>query len=146
MEQPREQQSRLRAILLSITSLGLMFMFCASTGSPAGSGSAPAVRTPKCTIDIADGRESDCTLIKKNDEWILWMNSSSRPRSIHFKSDDNPFTEKSCWDVGVGARDRSGPVALNAASKAYVAYTSDIPCDSNPPSNANRGTPKVIVQ
>jgi hypothetical protein len=74
------------------------------------------------------------------------MNSSSKPRSVHFKSDDNPFTEKSCWDVGAAARARSGPIALIAASKTYVAHTSDAPCDSNPPSSSSRGTPKVIVQ
>jgi hypothetical protein len=141
-----QQQSRLHAILASITSLGLILIFCTATANSARSGSAPAVRTAKCTIDIADGKESDCTLIKANDEWILWMNSASKPRSIHFKSDENPFTEKSCWDVGPGARARSGPIALNAALKAYVGHTSDVPCDSNPPSNANRGTPKVIVQ
>src|SRR5271168_791062 len=146
MEQPREQQSRLQAILSSIICFGLIFIFCASNASPARSGSAPAVRTAKCTIDVADGKESDCTLIKASDEWILWMNSSSKPRSIHFKSDDSPFAEKSCWDVAPGARARSGPVALTAALKAYVAHTSDVPCDSNPPSNTNRGTSKVIVQ
>jgi hypothetical protein len=28
----------------------------------------------------------------------------------------------------------------------YVAYTSDISCDSNPPSNPIRGTVKITVQ
>jgi hypothetical protein len=136
----------LSAILFSIAWLGLVLMFGAPTESHAGSGPAPAVRTAKCTIDIGDGKESDCALIKKNDEWILWMNSSSGPRSVHFKSDDNPFTETVCWDVAAGARARSGPVALNAALKTYVAYTSDVPCNSNPPSNASRGAAKVTVQ
>lgn len=146
MEQSGKEQSWLHAILRSLTCAGLMLMFCASIASSARSGSAPAVRTPKCTIDIADGKESDCTLIKANDEWILWMNSAPSTRSIHFKSDDNPFTEKNCWDVQAGARARSGPIALNAASKTYVGHTSDVPCSSNPPSNANRGATKVIVQ
>jgi hypothetical protein len=141
-----KERSWLPAILSSITCLGLLLTFCPRPASPESSGSAPAVRTAKCTIDIVDGKESDCTLIKANDEWILWMNSSSKPRSIHFKSDDNPFTEKSCWDVAPGARARSGPIALTAALRAYVAHTSDVPCDSNPPSNTSRGTPKVIVQ
>lgn len=146
IEQPKTQQSWLHAILPSLTCVGLMLAICASTASPAGSGSAPAVRTAKCTIDIADGKESDCTLVKANDEWILWMNSASNARSIHFKSDENPFTEKSCWDVVPGARARSGPIALNAAPKAYLGHTSDVPCNSNPPSDANRGTLRVIVQ
>jgi hypothetical protein len=146
MELPRKQQRCLHAILPALSFALLMLVFCASTASPAGSGPAPAVRTAKCTIDIADGKESDCTLVKANDEWILWMNSASNNRSIHFKADDNPFTEKSCWDVQAGARARSGPIALNAASKAYVGHTSDVPCNSDPPSPANRGTPKVIVQ
>jgi hypothetical protein len=146
MEHPRERKSRLYEILFSLTCFGMVFMFLASTASPARSRSAGAVRTAKCTVDIADGKESDCTLIKANDEWILWMNSSSAPRSVHFTSDGNPFTGKSCWDLGAGARARSGPIALNAASKTYVAHTSDVPCASNPPSNANRGSAKVIVQ
>jgi hypothetical protein len=136
----------LPGILALISCLGCMFLFCPSIASPAGSGSASAVRTPKCTIDIAAGKESDCSLIKANDEWVLWMNSSSVPRSVHFKSDDNPFTEASCWDVAAGARARSGPVALHAALKAYVGYTSDVPCHSNPPSGTDRGSPRVIVQ
>jgi len=140
------QRSRLHAALLSMTCFGTMFMFCAAFASPAGSGAIPAVRTPKCTIEIAAGQESDCTLIKANHEWILWSNSSSKPRSIHFKSDDNPFTERGCWDIDPGARERSGPIALNAALKAYVSYTSGVPCASNPPSDANRGTSKVIIQ
>jgi hypothetical protein len=141
-----KQRRWLSAILVSIAWFGLTLVFGAPIESRAGSSPAPPVRTPKCTIDIANGKESDCTLIKKNDEWILWMNSSSGPRSVHFKSDDNPFTEASCWDVAVGARARSGPVALNAALKTYVAYTSDVACNSNPPSNASRGTAKVSVQ
>jgi hypothetical protein len=72
--------------------------------------------------------------------------SSSVPRSIHFKSEENPFSESSCWDVAAGARARSGPVALNAALKAYVGYTSDAPCHSNPPSHADGGSAKVVVQ
>jgi hypothetical protein len=133
-------------VVFSISCFGLALISGVSTASPAGRGSAPAVRTAKCTIDIADGKESDCTLIKKNDEWILWMNSSSNPRSVHFKSDENPFTEASCWDVASGARARSGPIALNAALKTYVAHTSDVPCASNPPPNASRGTSKVTIQ
>jgi hypothetical protein len=141
-----EMRRWLQLILVSITCFGLVCMFHTSAASPARPGSAPAVRTPKCTIDIADGKESDCTLVKKNDEWILWMNSGPRPRSVHFKSDDNPFTEASCWDVAVGARARSGPIALTAALKTYIAHTSDAPCSSNPPSNTNRGTTKITVQ
>ncbi len=141
-----KQQGRLYVIVLSIGCFGLISGFGTPTASHAGSGPAPAVRTAKCTIDIADGKESDCALIKKNDEWILWMNSSSNLRSVHFKTDENPFTETSCWDVAVGARARSGPVALNAALKTYVAHTSDVPCNTNPPSNAGRGTLRVTVQ
>jgi len=140
------QRCRLHAALLSMICFGTMFMLCATFASPAGSRPIPAVRTPKCTIEIAPGQETDCTLIKANHEWILWSNSSSKPRSIHFKSDDNPFTERRCWDIDPGARERSGPIALNAAPKAYVSYTSGVPCASNPPSDANRGTSKVIIQ
>jgi len=138
------ERSQLHAVVLSITCFGLMFVFCAWIASPAGSSALPPVRTAKCTIDIAAGKESDCTLIKANHEWILWSNSSSSPRSVHFKSDGNPFAESSCADVGPDARARSGPIALNATPGAYVAYTSDVACDSNPPSN--HGALKVIVQ
>ena len=138
------ERSRLRAVVLSIASFGLMFVFCTWIATPAGSGALPPVRTAKCTIDIAAGKESDCTLIKANHEWILWSNSSSSPRSVHFKSDGNPFAESSCADVGPDARARSGPIALNAIPRTYVAYTSDVACDSNPPSN--HSTLKVTVQ
>jgi hypothetical protein len=140
------QQSRLHATLLSMSCLGLLSAFCASIGSPVGSTAMPPVRTAKCTIDIAAGKESDCTLVKASHEWILWSNSDATARSIHFKSDGNPFAESSCSDVAPGARARSGPIALNAAPKTYVAYTSDVLCDSNPPSEPNRGTLKVIIQ
>ncbi len=148
MTHPRERKSRLYDIPFSLACFGLVLMFFTSTASPALSTSAgaAAVRTAKCTVDVADGKESDCTLIKANDEWILWMNSSSAPRSIHFDSGDNPFAEKSCWDVVAGARARSGPIALNAGLKTYVAHTSDVPCASNPPSNSNRDTARIIVQ
>ena len=138
------ERSQLHAVVLSITCFGLMFVFCAWIASPAGSSALPPVRTAKCTIDIAAGKESDCTLIRANHEWILWSNSSSSPRSVHFKSDGNPFAESSCADVGPDARARSGPIALNAAPRTYVAYTSDLACDSNPPSD--HGALKVIVQ
>ena len=138
------ERSWLHAVVLSTMCFGLMFVFCTSVASPAGSSALPPVRTAKCTIDIAAGKESDCTLIKANHEWILWSNSSSSPRSVHFKSDGNPFAESSCADVGPDARARSGPIALNAIPRTYVAYTSDVACDSNPPSD--RGALKVIVQ
>jgi len=137
-------RNRFHTFLPSITFFGLFLLFCASIASFPRATTYAAVRTPKCTIDIANGKESDCTVIKAKDEWILWMNSGSGPRSIHFKSDDNPFTEKSCWDVTAGARERSGPVALNAALKTYNSYTSDVPRASNPP--ASRGISKVRVQ
>jgi hypothetical protein len=139
------ERNRLPATLLSIKCFGLMFVFCMSVASPAAPAAVTPVRTAKCTIDVANGKGSDCTLIKAKDEWILWSNSASKPRSVHFKSNDNPFMEKSCWDVGVDARARSGPVARTAGPKAYVAYTSDVPCDSKPP-DTSRSTLKVIVQ
>jgi hypothetical protein len=131
-------------IVLSIIFAGLAFEIGTPTASHAGSRAGAPVRTPQCTVDIASGEESDCTLVKAKDQWILWMNSSAKLRSIHFKSDDDPFTEKSCWEVMPGARERSGPIALNAALKTYVSYTSDVPCGSNPPSNG--GVAKVVVQ
>jgi hypothetical protein len=140
-----EKRTFLHGTVFSIICLGLIFMFGTSTASPAGPSAASAVRTAKCTVDIADGKETDCALIKANDEWILWMNSSSTPRSIHFKSDENPFSEKSCWDVAPGARARSGPVALSAKAKAYVAHASVLPCGSNFPA-ADSGVFTVTVQ
>jgi hypothetical protein len=134
-----DRRRRIQASLRWIGYFGLMCVFCALIANRAGSTSPPAVRTAKCTIDIADGKGSDCTLIKANDEWILWMNSSSAPRSVHFKSDNNPFTEKSCWDVEAGARARSGPIALNAPAATYVAYAADAVCGSNPTSNTGAG-------
>lgn len=102
--------------------------------------------TAKCTIDIADGKGADCALVKAKYEWILWSNSSATPRSVRFKPDDNPFTERSCWDIEPGARARSGPIVLKAAAKAYFFYASGAACDSKPSSDAKRGALKVIVQ
>ncbi|HWZ53259.1 MAG TPA: hypothetical protein VNV84_00785 [Candidatus Acidoferrales bacterium] len=137
----------LPSILLSIACFALLSIFCASIASHAASTAiAPPTREPKCTIDLADGKGSDCTLAKANHEWILWSNSAPKLRSIHFKPDENPFTEKNCWEVEPGARARSGPIALQAAAKVYIAYTSDVPCAANPPSNPNRGTLRVAVQ
>jgi hypothetical protein len=136
--------SRLHAVVLSIAFFGLTFVFCTWIATPASSTLLPPVRTAKCTIDIAAGKESGCTLVKANHEWILWSNSSAGPRSIHFKSDANPFAESSCADVDPGARARSGPIALSATPRTYVAYTSDVACDSNPPSD--HSALKVIVQ
>jgi hypothetical protein len=134
------QRYWLRAALLSIPCFGLLFMFGTSLTSHAGS------RTAKCTVDIADGKGSECTLVKANDEWILWSNSASTPRSLHFKSNENPFMEKSCWDVGAGARARSGPITRAAVPKTYFSYSSDVPCAANPPSDSKQGMSKVIVQ
>ena len=131
-------------IVLSMICAGVAFEVGAPAASHAGSRAGAPVRTPQCTVDIASGKESDCVLVKAKDEWILWMNSSANLRSIHFKSDDNPFTETSCWEVQPGARARSGPIALNAALKTYVSYTSDVACSSKPPSNG--GMAKVVVQ
>lgn len=136
----------LPAILLSRTCFLFLFTFCASNASHARSTAIPPTREPKCTIDLADGKGSDCTLAKANHEWILWSSSAQKPRSVHFKPDDNPFTEKSCRDVEPGARARSRPIGLNAPAKTYVGYTSDAACASNPPSNANRGTLSLAVQ
>ena len=135
------QRTWLHAAPLSLLCFGLlMFVFNTSKASPS------PVRTPKCTVDIADGKTSDCTLIKAKDEWILWSNSSPTSRSIHFKPNDNPFMEKSCWDVDPGARARSGPIARTATPKTYISYASGVPCASTPPSDANRSAPKVIVE
>jgi hypothetical protein len=135
------------ANLLLATGFSLLFVFCASIAVSAGPKAMPAVRNaPKCTIDIADGKQSDCTLVHANHEWILWSNSAAKPRSVHFKSNENPFTETSCWDVAPGARGRSGPTSLSAALKTYLAYTSDAPCAANPPSDSSRGIIKVTVQ
>ena len=114
------QRNRFLAALLSTACFGLVFAFAAALASPAGSSALPPVRTAKCTIDIAAGKQSNCTLIKANHEWILWSNSAATSRSIHFKTDANPFSESSCSDVGPDARARSGPIALNAAPKVYV--------------------------
>jgi hypothetical protein len=139
-----KQGNRLPWIVLFMICAGLAFQIGAPAASHPGSRAGAPVRTPQCTVDIASGKESDCTLVKAKYEWILWMNSASVLRSIHFKSDDNPFTEASCWEVRPGARERSGPIALNAALKTYVSYTSDVACGSNPPSNG--GVAKVVVQ
>jgi hypothetical protein len=141
-----KKHTLLDAALLAMACFGMMALLHTTIGSPTGSGAVPAVRTPKCTIDMAEGKATDCTLIKAKYEWILWSNTTSKPRSIHFKSDHNPFSERSCWDVGAGARERSGPIALNAVPKTYVSYLSGVPCSANPPSTANRSTSKVIIQ
>jgi hypothetical protein len=136
----------LHVALPAMACFGVVSLIHMTIASPVGSRAIPAVRTPKCTIDMAEGKASDCTLIKAKYEWILWSNTTSKPRSIHFKSDDNPFSESSCWDVGAGARARSGPIALNAVPKTYVSYMSSVPCNANPPSTGNHGTSKVIIQ
>jgi hypothetical protein len=141
------ERGRLHAILFSMTCCGLLLVFSAAIAGSAGSLAVAAPRNaPKCTIDIAEGKQADCTLLKANHEWILWSNSAAKVRSVHFKASDNPFMEKNCWDVDAGARARSGPVALGAVAKTYIAYTSDAPCAANPPDAASHGTIKVIVQ
>jgi hypothetical protein len=139
-------RDRLSAISFAIIFFGLTSLISTSFATPAHSSLLAPTRTAKCTIDIANGTPAECTLIKANHEWILWSNSAPALRSVHFKSDDNPFTETGCWDVAPGARARSGPTALNVAAKTFVAYPSDVPCASNPPSNTNRSTVKVIIQ
>lgn len=140
------QRGQLRTISLAIIFFGLTMLLSTSFATPARSSLLAPTRTAKCTIDIATGQPSECTLIKANHEWILWSNSAPALRSVHFKSDENPFTETSCWEVAPGARARSGPTALNVAAKTFVAYTSDVACASNPPSNATRGTVRVSIQ
>jgi hypothetical protein len=144
------QRSWLQATIFSMTCavaiLAAVSILSASIAVPAASTAITPTRTAKCTIEIADGKGADCTLVKANHEWILWSNSASHLRSVHFKSDDNPFMEASCWDVAPGARARSGPIALNAASKAYFFYSSGAACDSKPPSDAKRAIARVIVQ
>jgi hypothetical protein len=141
------ERRRLHAILISMTCSGLVLAFCAAFAGSAGSLAVAAPRNaPKCTIDIAEGKQSDCALLKANHEWILWSNSAAKVRSVHFKASENPFMEKSCWDVDAGARARSGPVALNAAAKTYVAFLSDAPCAANPADVGGHGTIKVSVQ
>ena len=129
--------------LLSIfcfTSLLLIFVF-----GPSVAGRAPS-RTPKCTVDIAAANGSACAIAKATDDWILWSNTSSKPLSVHFKPSENPFMEKSCWDVDAGARGRSGPIARATAPNTYVAYSSVVSCAANPPSDTGHVAAKVIVQ
>ena len=131
------------ATLLSIlcfASLLLIFVL-----GPSVAGRAPS-RTPKCTVDIAAANGSACTVAKATDDWILWSNTSSKPLSVHFKPSENPFMEKSCWDVDAGARGRSGPIARATAPNTYVAYSSVVSCAANPPSDTGHVAAKVIVQ
>lgn len=131
------------ATLLSIlcfASLLLIFVL-----RPSVAGRAPS-RTPKCTVDIAAANGSACTVAKATDDWILWSNTSSKPLSVHFKPSENPFMEKSCWDVDAGARGRSGPIARSTAPNTYVAYSSVVSCAANPPSDTGHVAAKVIVQ
>ena len=130
----------LHVTLLSLSCFGFMFVFGTSSANPA------PTRTPKCTVDIATGKQSDCTVTKATDDWILWSNSSSAPRSVHFKSNANPFTEKACWDVEAGARARSGPIARGTTPNTFIAYMSGVACGSSPPSDPSGGSSKVTVQ
>jgi hypothetical protein len=118
----------------------LMLAFGTSIASRAGS------RSAKCTVDIADAKGSVCALVKANDEWILWSNTSSKPLSVHFKPSENPFMEKSCWDVDAGARARSGPATRAAAPKTYLAYSSAVSCGANPSSDTGHIASKVTIQ
>ena len=126
--------------ILSFPSLPLIFAFGLSVASQAAS------RTPKCTVDIGAANGSACTVAKASDDWILWSNTSSNPLSVHFKLSENPFMEKSCWDVDAGARARSGPIARAAAPQTYFAYSSEISCAANPPSATGHVAAKVAVQ
>src|SRR6202041_194725 len=132
-----------RVTLLSIpyfASLLLIFVFGLSVASLGAS------RSPKCTVDIAAANGSACTVAKATDDWILWSNTSSKPLSVHFKPSENPFMEKSCWDVGAGARARSGPVTRAAAAKTYLAYSSEVSCGANPSSDTGHVASKVTIQ
>src|ERR1700733_9325452 len=86
------------AAVLPITFIGLMFLFLSSFVNTTSSGAVSVSATKaKCEIDIS-GVGTDCTLIKKNDERILWTNPSSKHRSVYFNHLDSPFA-KECWDV-----------------------------------------------
>ena len=140
-----------RAALLSIASFGLVFLLCFSFMSPAGSGVMAAPQTnPKCEVDIAAGKETDCTLTDDKDERMVWYNSSSHDRSVRFKPNDNPFSGHHCWNVPRNTpADRgvpSGKIKAHASKKDYTSYTYDVPCSINPPDDAIRGTPKVTIQ
>ena len=127
--------------MLCFASLLLIFVF-----GPSIAPRAAASRTPKCTVDIAATNGSACTVAKASDDWILWSNTSSKPLSVHFKPSENPFMEKSCWDVNPGARARSGPIARATAPNTYVAYSSGVSCAANPPSDTSHVAAKVAVQ
>jgi hypothetical protein len=134
--------SRPVTLLVIPFSLLLLFMLALGTSIASRAGS----RSPKCTVDIADAKGSACALVKANDDWILWSNTSSKPLSVHFKPSENPFMEKSCWDVGAGARARSGPVTRAAAPKTYLAYSSEVSCGANPSSDTGHVASQVTIQ
>jgi hypothetical protein len=131
------------ATLLSIVCFASLLLI--SVFGPSVAGRAPS-RTPKCTVDLAAANGSACTLAKATDDWILWSNTSSKPLSVHFKLSENPFMEKSCWDVDAGARARSGPIARAVAPNTYVAYSSDVSCAAKPPSDTGHVAAKIVVQ
>jgi len=139
-----------RATLDAITCFAFVLLFCLSFLSPAGSRAAAVPKSNTCTMNIADKMETDCPLVKANDDRVLWTNTSSVPRSIHFDPNRDPFRKhKHCWDVPANAppnaTQKSGKILSTATPGEYLAYTSDIPCKSNPP-DSGRGTPKVIIQ
>lgn len=139
------------AASLSIASFGLVLLLCFSFMGPTGSGTIAAAQTnPKCSVDIAPGNETPCTLIKDNDERMAWYNLSSHDGSVRFKHNDNPFSSRDCWDVPANTpQDHgvpSGKIKTNAHKKDYISYTYGVTCDKNPPSDAVRATPKVTIQ
>jgi hypothetical protein len=146
------QRTRDHAALISITCFGLLFLFCCSLMNSARSGAIEVLQTSgtTCKVDIANGKEKDCILHIANDDRIAWYNSSSHDRSVRFKPNDNPFGGKHCWDVPANTPQDpgvpSGKIKANALKKDYTSSTYDVPCGTNPPSDAIRGTPKVTIQ
>jgi hypothetical protein len=141
------------AAMLSIAFFGLIFLLGSTFMSPAGSAAMEESQTDaKCKVNVAAGKETPCILIKDSDERIVWYNSSPQDRSVRFKRNDNPFSSSNmhCWDVPAQTPEdhgvSPGKIDANAHRKDYTSYTHDGPCSRNPPSDRERGTPKVTIQ
>jgi hypothetical protein len=141
------------ASLLSVACLGLMFLLGSAFRSSASSGAKQTAPTDyKCKVDIANGKEKDCPLVRDKDERLIWYNSSpTQARSVRFTPNDFPFKgHKYCWDVPAGTpADHGVPsphINPNTPKHDYTSNTADADCAHRLSSDDIRGTPKVIIQ
>lgn len=105
---------------------------------PATAQTSPSA-TAKCTVPPGTG---DCHISKKKKEFIEWQAPPDKDMYVCFGS-PYPF-KKQCYHIRAGHRKSSGPVVLKpepAVGTIFVYHYGD----TNPPSEENKNTARVII-